>query len=331
MTAQESLPTPRVSVIVPNFNGVEHLPECMASLAEQTYTDFETIVIDNASSDQSVAWLEGNRPEVRVVRRADNGGFSAAVNAGIAATSSEYVALLNNDTAADRRWLEALVDALDTTRYDFAASLMVFYESPETVNAAGDYFDMSILWGRQRGRGLHVDGFRDRVRVLGACAGAAIYRRGFFDDVGLFDEDFFLINEDTDLNLRALVAGKRCLYVPTAVVRHKDSATIKQQPSSRMARLDLRNGWFVLGKNMPWVLLPYVALTWVWHSFTRVFSYRRSRWKGTVDRLREAPARASVQCEGFSLGYRKRGDTWSRRQLALTDIVRWLFEGVGPA
>ena len=201
-------------VVIPNWNGLRHLPECLETLAGQRFTDFEILLVDNHSDDDGVAWVREHHPEVRVIERADNGGFASAVNLGILCSRSEYVALLNNDTAVDPLWLQGLVEALDRLPFDIAASMILLYDTPELLNAAGDVYDLWRLAGRNRGFGEPRDRYLAPKRVLGACAGAALYRRSLFAEVGLFDEDFFLMSEDTDFNLRCLIAGKRCLYVP---------------------------------------------------------------------------------------------------------------------
>jgi GT2 family glycosyltransferase len=323
-----TIPTPRVSVVVPNWNGARHLPELIETLGTQTYTDFELIVVDNASTDSSVWWLENNAPHAHVVRRAVNGGVSACVNSGIRVTRGEYIVVLMNDTAPDPCWLGALIGALEETSYDAAASRLVFYDTPDVINAAGDTFVMSWFIGAQRGRGESSEGYLDRVRVLGACGGAAAYRRSFFDDVGLFDEDFFMVHEDTDLNLRALIAGKRCVYVPEAVIRHKDSATVRLVPE--LLRLTQRNQFVVIGKDMPAVLLPYVAVMWVWRSLRQTFPLRPSMWSRIPRLMREGGSRFAAQVEGFRMGWPKRKAVWGRRVAPMREIVRWLFNGIGP-
>lgn len=321
---------PCVTVVIPNWNGLVHLPECMVSLRRQTFTDFEVVVVDNGSTDGSVAWLRENAPWVRLIERPDNGGFAVAVNAGIAVADGEFVALLNNDTLVDERWIEALVAALEESGYDFAASLMVFYDSPDVVNAAGDDFVVSLLSGRNRGLGQKVEDFRRPERVLGACAGAALYRTNLFREVGMFDEDFFLIHEDTDMNLRALIAGKRCLYVPSAIVRHKHSATIKAQPAWAMLRYEARNRGVVVAKDIPATLLPLVAVLWPWHLARSTFPIRPSMWHKVPGLTASLGKRIAAEVEGFGMGWRKRRDVWSRRTVPTSEIIRWLFRGVGP-
>jgi GT2 family glycosyltransferase len=320
----------RVTVVIPNWNGLAHLPECMAALDRQAFRDFSVVIVDNASSDESVAWLRENSPETHVIERADNGGFAVAVNAGIRAATGEFVALLNNDTVVDERWLAELVGAVDSSGYDAAASLMVLYDAPGTIDAAGDDFGIMNMAGRNRGRLHNVDGYRDTVRVLGACAGAALYRTSLFEDVGLFDEEFFLIHEDTDLNLRALIAGKRCLYVPSAIVRHKHSASIKAQPSWPMLRYETRNRGVVIAKDLPISLVALAVVTWPWRLFRSTVPLRPSKWNLVPGLARTLGRRSHAEFEGYRMGWKKRDDVWRRQAIPTREIIRWLFKGVGP-
>lgn len=322
------LEQPRVSVVVPNWNGMRHLPECLDALREQEYRDFEVVFVDNASTDESVSWIQENAPDARLRIRSVNGGFPASANTGIEAARGEFVVILANDTHPAPEWLGALVRAMDETGYDFGASRMVFYDTPDTINAAGDVYAVSWLFGAQRGRGEPVDRYRERVRVLGACAGAAIYRREFFRDVGTFDEQFFLVHEDTDLNLRALIAGKRCVYVPDAIVRHKDSATIRVLPE--LQSLIHRNQFRVLAKDLPARLFPYAVAVWLWRNGRRLFPVHPSAWHRLPRLWREFGQQVPLQLQGFRESWPKRRDVWSRRRIPVREIVRWLFDGVGP-
>src|SRR3712207_6126046 len=218
--------SPRVTVVVPNWNGERFLSTCFGSLRLQSYTDFETVLVDNGSTDGSVAFVNRNFSEVRVLPLPENRGFSAAVNAGILSSDAEYVALLNNDTESDPGWLQAAVEAADAyPEAGFFASKLVVFDDRRILDGAGDVLRRSGLPYRL-GHGEPDRGQYDEAAfVFGACAGAAMYRRGMLDDIGLFDEDFFANCEDGDLSFRAQLAGYRCLYVPGSVVYHVGSAT----------------------------------------------------------------------------------------------------------
>jgi GT2 family glycosyltransferase len=326
-----SAASPRVSVVIPNWNGLGHLPDCLSALAAQSFADFEVVLVDNASSDGGVEWVQEHHPDVRIVQRPDNGGFSKAVNAGIAAADGEYVALLNNDTAADVDWLKALVATLDEySSYDFAASKMVLFDKPDRLNAAGDVYALGLLAGKNRGLGRPASRYCTAERVLGASAGAALYRRALFDEVGLFDEDFFLIGEDTDLNLRCLIAGKRCIYVPAALVRHKLRASIEARPAWEMTRLGARNEAIAAAKSLPTVILCLLPVLWPYRLVRLTVPIRPSRWRLVPGLVRYAPGRLRAEVEGFRLGLVKRPGVWSHRAIGTPEILRWLLKGSGP-
>ena len=308
-----------------------HLPECLGALATQSFMDREIVFVDNASSDDSVSWVTAHHPEVRVISRPDNGGFSVAVNAGILASRSEYVALLNNDTAVEPDWLTELVRALDGhPSYDFAASKIILYYEPHRLNAAGDVYALGLVSGRNRGLGRPVSRHNKMERVLGACAGAALYRRSLFSEVGLFDEGFFLMSEDTDFNLRCLIAGKRCLYVPTAQVRHKLRASIDTVPTWEMARLATRNEAIVAAADLPACLFPVLPLLWPYRTIRKTLPVRPSRWHLLPGLLRQAPGRFRAELQGIRLGLAKRPEVWNRKAIGTLEILRWLVKGSGP-
>lgn len=216
---------PRASVIIPNWNGAHHLPVCLDSLRRQRWGPFETIVVDNGSTDASLALLR-DYPEVAVVRLAANRGFAGAVNAGIAAARAEVLVLLNNDTEAEPGWLGALVAGLEAAPgAGMATSKVRLFDRRDVLHTTGDTVDRA---GQAANRGVwEVDrGQYDAARwVFGASGAAAAYRRALFDDVGVFEAGFGSYYEDVDLAWRARLRGWRCAYVPDAVVYHKLSAT----------------------------------------------------------------------------------------------------------
>ncbi len=259
---------PAVSIIIPNWNGAHHLSDCLDSLVEQTWRDFEVVVVDNGSTDTSLDLLALNYDWVRVIALDINDGFSSAVNAGIRQTESDWIVLLNNDTRAKPDWLEQLVAGMERhPEASFAACKMLHFDPPHRIDSAGDGF--SILAGAGINIGVREPGERysEDAWVFGACAGAAIYRRSLFDDIGLFDEDFFLVFEDVDLDMRAQVAGHRCLYIADAVVFHKRGASTDNASMEVISR-SWRNAIWVAGKNLP----PLLLMVWA-----VLFAFRMGR------------------------------------------------------
>jgi GT2 family glycosyltransferase len=255
---------PRITVVVPNWNGERFLEFCLSSLRKQSFSDFETILVDNGSTDSSIGLVEQGFPEVRVISLGENRGFSAAVNAGIRASTTEHVALLNIDTEADPGWLEALVQAAERhLEASLFASKLVDFGDRRLLDGAGDALRRSGLPYRLGHRELDRGQFDNEAFVFGACAAGALYRRSLFEEIGLFDEDFFAYCEDGDLSFRAQLAGRRCLYVPKSVVYHIGSASTGGKRSATNIRLGTQNGLNLLVKNLPaslaWRLLPSIV------------------------------------------------------------------------
>jgi GT2 family glycosyltransferase len=132
------------------------------------------------------------------------------------------------------------------------------------------------------------------------------------------------------MNLRALIAGKRCVYVPESVVRHKVGGSIGREPNPTIATTSVRNQYLVIGKNLPAELSPIAALGWLWHTFRNTVPLRPSKWHLMGRRLKETRERMSTQSEGLRLGLEKRADVWARRRVSRREIIRWLLRGVGP-
>lgn len=256
-------PPPLVSVVVVTWNGREYLRACLAGLALQTYPNFEVVVVDNASTDGTDALVAAQAPDARLIRNSTNLGFAAANNVGIRATASRYVALLNNDAVPEPDWLAAIVRVADADEsVGSVASKMVFAHDPATVNSCGIALDpVGIAWDLWGG---YPAATVDRPReIFGPCAGAALYRRAMLEDVGLFDEDYFAYLEDFDLAWRARLRGWRCLFEPSAVVRHAHAGTLGEgSPYKRY--LLARNKIWTIAKCAPspdvWRRLPLIAL-----------------------------------------------------------------------
>jgi GT2 family glycosyltransferase len=242
----------RVSVIVLNWNGKTFLGDCLASLRAQTHP-CEVVVVDNGSREGSVEFVKTNFPGVEVVALPENRGFTGGNREGLHVTNGEFLALLNNDARAEPQWLERLVQPMvEDPRVGICASKLLL-ESGGRINGAGIGITTAGV-GFDRGFGESPDSYGVREPVFGACAAAALYRRSMLEEIGFFDDDFFLYNEDVDLSFRAQLAGWKCVYVPEAIVHHRMNAT-----AGRLSDLHVyyhtRNLEFVWLKNMPLALM----------------------------------------------------------------------------
>lgn len=315
-------------MIIPNWNGRDLLGPCLDSVFRQEFTDFEVIVIDNGSSDDSVAFVHERFPQVTIIPLEENRGFSEAVNSGIAASTSPYVCLLNNDTEVDPSWLGAIVTALEANpQAGSAASKILFHSDPETVNSAGDEFSLfGVAYQRRLTQG-DAALFTDERYVFSACAAAALYRRELFEQVGLFDEFFFAYQEDVDLGFRAQLVGYLCLFVPGAIVYHKYHQT-SVKIADFCAYLKERNKYFVLIKNLPLRILVLCLPLFVFYEVfafmlavksRHVHAYCKARWDAWRYLPRILKSRRQIQRQ------RLVGDKDLLRIMKFREPVRILF------
>lgn len=310
---------PRVSVIIPNWNGARYLVTCLDSLRRQTYTDFETIVVDNASQDESVALMQRDYPEVRLIRLGENRGLTGGVNAGIREARGEIIVLFNNDTEADPDWLKELVAALDAhPEAGMAATKMRLFDRRNVIHSAGDFYRADGIpgnrgvWEEDRGQ------YDEDIWVFGPCGGAAAYRRSLLDEIGLFDEDLFMYCEDVDMAWRAQLAGHRCVFAPKAIIYHRLSATGGGKIASFYTG---RNTIYVIAKDYPADLLKKH-----WKDIIR------AQWSIAVDALRAwrgAAARARLRgilagIGRIPLALRKRRHVQRMRRVSAADLERLL-------
>ena len=245
----------KVTIIIPNYNGADFLGECIESLRYQTYKNFDVLVIDNGSSDDSLEYLRDlesyeKNLNIRVIYLDENLGFAGGVNVGLAASDSKYIILLNNDTQVFPDYVERLVNAIEKSEKIFAVNpLMINAHNKELVDDAGDGYSL-LGWGYQIGVGEKVGDFTKKRAVFSACAGASIYRKSILDEVGYFDEMHFAYLEDMDLSFRARLKGYIIGFEPLAKVYHLGSATSGSKYNSFKVRLAARNNIYLIYKNM---------------------------------------------------------------------------------
>ena len=241
----------KVTIIIPNYNGKHFMEPCLASLNEQTCRDFKILIVDNASTDGSLEYMEQTYPDIEVLALDSNYGFSRAVNEGIRHADTPYVILLNNDTTVDSRYVEEMIRAIEVSDRIFSvSSKMIQMYHPDLIDSAGDLYTL-MGWGVCRGAGRPVSNYTEDDTVFTACAGAAIYRRSVFDEIGFFDESHFAYLEDMDLCWRARIHGWKSWYEPDAEVFHVGSATSGSRYNRFKVLHSAGNNLYMIYKNMP--------------------------------------------------------------------------------
>jgi GT2 family glycosyltransferase len=283
--------SPRVTVVIPTYNGLHYLIPCLASLRQQTYCDFCVLVVDDGSTDETVPVVQRDFPDVSVFALGANGGLARAQNAGIAASRGEYVVVLNNDTEAEPDWLERLVAAADAHPEAWAvAGKLRLWDRRTVLHAAGDGFGVDGVpvnlgvWEEDRGQ------WDEGHWLWGPQGGAALFRRSALDALSAdgigtpYDESFFMYCEDVDLNWRARLAGYETAFVPDAVVYHHLSATGGGTLAS-----------YYVGRNTPAVLVKDVPGGILRRHGREILMAQLRIAADSVRHIREAAARARLR------------------------------------
>ena len=254
-------------MVVPTLGADARLKECVESLARQTQPDVEVIVVDNSGA--GLVRRNGTAPGARVIENARNAGFGGAINQGIRASTSLYVATLNDDAVAGPRWVETMVEALERRPDAGMCASQVRFFGEARLDSAGMLVARDGS-SKQRGHGRPPEDFPVTEEALMPSGSAALYRRTMLEEIGGFDDEFFLYCEDTDLGLRARWAGWKCLYVPEATVDHHYSHSAGPASGLKAYYVE-RNRLFVLVKNFPGGMLaaaPAATLArYWWHAW----------------------------------------------------------------
>ncbi|MBO4776361.1 MAG: glycosyltransferase family 2 protein [Lachnospiraceae bacterium] len=242
----------KLSVIIPNYNGVMYLSKCLEALEKQDYRDFDIIVVDDASTEEGVEETVAMYPRARLIRHEVNEGFASSVNDGIKATDADYVFLLNNDAYVDDGCLRELLAAIEKdgqfSRTFSVQCKMLSAFNHALIDNAGDFYNI-LGWARSRGKDKLADSHSKAGEVFSACAGAAIYNRKVLMELGLFDENHISYLEDVDLGYRARIYGYVNMYEPNAKVFHEGSATSGSRHNEFKVFLSARNSILVRVKN----------------------------------------------------------------------------------
>jgi GT2 family glycosyltransferase len=278
------LVTPLVTVVVPTLTAGDALADCLGSLESQTLDRFEVMVVDN--SGIGLAKVSGSH--VRVIANPHNVGFGTAVNQAFRASNAPYLATLNDDAAAHPHWLEALVSAAESQGRAGMFASQVLLAGSGKLDSAGMLLAADGS-SKQRGHGELPEAFANRTDALLPSGSAALYRRRMLEEIGLFDESFFLYCEDTDLGLRARWAGWECVYVPDAIVEHRYSHSAGRASPLKAYYVE-RNRLYLTIKIFPWPMLARAPFAAVARYFWHVVSILGGRGKGAEFRDAGHPA-----------------------------------------
>jgi GT2 family glycosyltransferase len=327
------LMTPLVSLIIVNWNGLAHLPDCLDSLTRQTFRDFEVILVDNGSVDGSVPMVVERYPWVKVVPLKENTGFASGNNHGFTHAQGRYIVTLNNDTWTDPEWLKVLVDVAGShSRIGMVASRICSAADPDLIDSMGmvicsDGMSRGRFRNRRWSKMKLMSAEVEKILLPSACA--ALYRREMVEQIGFFDDDFFAYAEDTDLGLRGRLAGWDAILANGAVVYHKYSQSSGSLSAFKVYLVE-RNHYWVVYKNFPMgclLLLPLFTLLRYLEQVRSVllgsgvgdeFRTCGSRWKlvkslgkGMFDNLRGLPGML-----------RKRRQVMENRQMSTREFSR---------
>lgn len=241
-----------VSVIIPNFNGKKFLGDCLNSVLEQEYKDFEVILVDNGSEDGSAEWVRLEYPQVKLLALPENVGFCGGVNAGIRKARGKYILLLNNDTIAKPGFIHELVQEMEKSPAVFSCQAKMLQIQDENLMDDGGNFYCALGWAFADGKGKPEQNYNSSKKIFASCAGAALYRKSMLKKTGLLDEEHFAYLEDIDLGYRARLYGYENRFCPKARVLHVGSATSGSRYNLFKVRYSSRNNIYMIYKNMPW-------------------------------------------------------------------------------
>lgn len=218
---------PLVSIIIVNWNGMKWLKLCLDSLVAQEYKRYEIILVDNASSDDSVSFVKINYPNVRLVIAEENLGFAGGNNLGYQHTQGEYIVLLNNDTWVEPIFLASFLEAFsEIPNLGCVQSKIVLMDSPDSLDLVGSYWTTStFLYYYGYGKDKDLEGYNQPMPFFSVKGASILLSRRIIDEVGLFDNDFWCYYEETDLCHRLWLAGYECWYYPKAIAHHAVGGT----------------------------------------------------------------------------------------------------------
>ncbi|MDR3063188.1 MAG: glycosyltransferase family 2 protein [Methanobrevibacter sp.] len=265
--------TSKIAVVIPNYNDLKYLKNCLKSIEKAKFDDLNVIIVDNGSDEETIRYLNDKvsknpnhetkqlkRLKYHLISNKKNLGFSKAVNQGIEYSNIlniEYICLLNNDLEIDENYFIKILEAIenDDTIFSVSSKMIRYYER-DIIDDAGDEYTI-LGWTHKNGDGKEINKFNKIYEVFSSCGGAAIYRKDILDKIGYFDEDYFIYLEDIDLGYRSQIYGYKNVFCPCAKVYHIVSGASGGKYNEFKAEIAARNNIYLIHKNMPW---PQIVL-----------------------------------------------------------------------
>lgn len=288
-----------VSVVIPTFNSRNNLLECLGVLSFSSYSDMEIVVVDNASTDGTYDAVKQKFPNIKLIQNERNMGVTGGRNKGAIEAKGDYLLFLDHDMIVDKQMVEELVKIIEADRsIGVAGPIIYYYDEPGEVWAAGTSINM--LTGK-----IHFNTFNpDKVGInepfnVQVMPAALMVRREVLHKVGLFDDVFFAVYEDTDFCFRAREAAYRVVCVPEAKAWHQVPVDMEKQELQVLSRsyYIARNRIIFMKKHADrrdfalflLVFLPIYAIYYTWRSVRRWKpKFIKEYWRGMFDGIREA-------------------------------------------
>ena len=277
----------KLAIVILNWNGQNYLSQFLPALIRYAPPYSEIIVADNASTDDSVSFLETHYPDIKIIQNTENGGFSKGYNNALKQIDSEYYCLLNSDVEVTENWIEPIIHLLDT--YPEVAVVQPKLRSHshrdyfEYAGASGgfiDFFGYPFCRGRVFEQLEKDNGqYDDSIEVFWGTGAALFVRSKLFHEVNGLDEDFFAHMEEIDFCWRIKNLGYKIMVEPKSEIYHVGGGTLPKD-NSKKTYLNFRNNLFLLLKNLPKnKLLPVFLMRFPLDNIAALFFLFRGHWK----------------------------------------------------
>ena len=286
---------PSFSIIIINYNEKKYLEKCIKSILKNTNKiNYEIIVVDNGSYDKSIEYLKQLskiNSNIKAVILEKNIGYSPATNIGYNYSNGDLIVLLSNDTIVTSGWLEQLFNVLNSDkRIGCAQSKLLLMDHPSRIDSVGHIVD-HLGFLRPRGfMNLDKGQFDCNNDICVVQVVACLLRKSIIDEIGLFDDDYFIIHEDTDLSLRIHLAGYKIALASKSIVYHKRSLTLSKMAPEQLIYLTRRNSLMTILKNyeirniiryLPLVISIYLGMI-IWYLLQGRGTYSISMYKAIL-------------------------------------------------